>query len=306
MDASALLAKQGWRGAGHGLGSTGHGIARPLLISNKQDALGLGKKKIQVADQWWMRAYDNGLKELGTGKQTALSSIRQNGMNKGGLYGFFVRGEGMAGTISDSSVGTDPASNSISSPSDNSTLATTPEVDSASESKQPEKKRKREGEKENRRKKRKEDSVTQSKGKGKATRKKDSQSEQALSDGAKPAATEDPKLLRRAAKKALRQKRAHLEAKAKTKSASENDETTDDGKSKSSTDGTTKAKKGKKRRTDAGKGAEPQAAAEATSEASTKDISKKLKKYAAKAAEKGMTVEAYLAKKESEKEKAKK
>lgn len=69
MDASALLAKQGWRGAGHGLGSTGHGIARPLLISNKQDALGLGKKKIQVADQWWMRAYDNGLKELGTGKQ---------------------------------------------------------------------------------------------------------------------------------------------------------------------------------------------------------------------------------------------
>ncbi|KAK7721723.1 hypothetical protein SLS57_005071 [Botryosphaeria dothidea] len=303
MDASALLAKQGWRGAGHGLGSTGHGIARPLLISNKQDALGLGKKKIQVADQWWMRAYDNGLKELGTGKQTALSSIRQNGMNKGGLYGFFVRGEGMAGTISDSSVGTDPVSNSTSSPSDSSTPATTPEADSASESKQSEKKRKREGEKENRRKKRK-DSVTQSKGKAKATRKKDSQSKQALSDGAKPASTEDPKLLRRAAKKALRQKRAQLEA--KTKSASENDENTDDGKSKSAADGTAKAKKGKKRRTDAGKGAEPQAAAEATSEASAKDISKKLKKYAEKAAEKGMTVEAYLAKKEGKKEKAKK
>lgn len=75
MDASALLTKQGWRGTGHGLGSTGHGIARPLLISNKQDALGVGKKKLQVADQWWMRAYDAGLKELGTGKQVRIPSL---------------------------------------------------------------------------------------------------------------------------------------------------------------------------------------------------------------------------------------
>ncbi|KAH7065499.1 hypothetical protein B0J12DRAFT_37976 [Macrophomina phaseolina] len=300
MDASALLAKQGWRGAGHGLGSTGHGIARPLLISNKQDALGVGKKKIQVADQWWMRAYDNGLKELGTGKQTALSSIRQNGMSKGGLYGFFVRGEGLAGTISDTSVGT---SSSTSSPSDRSTPATTPEAESTAESKRFEKKRKREGEKEASWKKKKETSVARSKGKDKTARNTDSPSKQVSSKEAKPAATEDAKLLRRAAKKALRQKRAGLAAESRAPS----DNNTTDEKSRSSADETSESKKGKKKRTGGGKGAVLWEEMEVATKSSSSDLSeKKLKKYAAKAAEKGISVEAYVAKKEGKKEKAKK
>ncbi|KAF2091204.1 hypothetical protein K490DRAFT_54100 [Saccharata proteae CBS 121410] len=101
MDASALLTKQGWRGHGHSLDKNDRGIKRPLLVANKQNVLGVGKKKTQVADQWWMRAYDTGLKELGSGKETTLSQIQQNGINRGGLYGFFVRGEGLPGSITD-------------------------------------------------------------------------------------------------------------------------------------------------------------------------------------------------------------
>ncbi|KAL0264310.1 hypothetical protein SLS55_000257 [Diplodia seriata] len=290
MDASALLAKQGWRGTGHGLGSTGHGIARPLLISNKQDALGLGKKKLQVADQWWMRAYDTGLKELGSGKQTALSSIRENGINRGGLYGFFVRGEGLAGTLSDR---TEPLSSSTSSPSDGSTPATTPEAESTPEPKKSEKKRKRADGEEGKRKKTKEGSVAQSKGKDRKGRR----SKQDSADGAAPdAATEDPKLLRRAAKKALRQQRAL------SKQASEEEgEPAEKGGADAPAGQTTKSSKGKEKRTREGKGTDSQresGSSDAMSE-------KQLKKYAAKAAEKGMTVEAFLAKKERKKQKAK-
>ncbi|OJD35461.1 dna-directed rna polymerase ii subunit rpb1 protein [Diplodia corticola] len=286
MDASALLAKQGWRGHGHGLGSTGHGIARPLLVSNKQDALGVGKKKLQVADQWWMRAYDTGLKELGTGKQTALASIRQNGVNKGGLYGFFVRGEGLAGTLSDNNLPSEPLSSSTSSPSDTSTPATTPDAESTPEPK----KRKRADGEEGKRKRTKEGSVAQSKGKDK---KKDRRSK------LDSAATEDPKLLRRAAKKALRQKRALRESGSKQAGSDGEDKAQKRGPATPAGE-TTASNTGEEKRSREGKGTDaPREAGKASSE-------KKLKKYAAKAAEKGMTVEAFLAKKERKKEKAKK
>jgi hypothetical protein len=45
MNAESYLRAQGWKGSGHSLDATGRGIKKPLLISHKQDQLGLGKKK---------------------------------------------------------------------------------------------------------------------------------------------------------------------------------------------------------------------------------------------------------------------
>src|SRR4051812_9627361 len=55
MNAESYLRKQGWKGSGHSLDSTGRGIKKPLLIAHKQDQLGLGKKKAAwtTDDQWW-------------------------------------------------------------------------------------------------------------------------------------------------------------------------------------------------------------------------------------------------------------
>lgn len=71
MDADAYLRKQGWKGTGHSLDGQGRGIRKPLLIAHKQDQLGLGKKKAahSVDDQWWMRAFDQSLQNIGTGKE---------------------------------------------------------------------------------------------------------------------------------------------------------------------------------------------------------------------------------------------
>ncbi|KAH7086107.1 hypothetical protein BKA63DRAFT_501081 [Paraphoma chrysanthemicola] len=105
MNAESYLRKQGWKGSGHSLDSTGRGIKKPLLIAHKQDQLGLGKKKAAwtTDDQWWMRAFDESLKSIGTGEESTLSQIRSKGINRGGLYGFFVKGEAIAGTIDDTS-----------------------------------------------------------------------------------------------------------------------------------------------------------------------------------------------------------
>ena len=71
MNADAYLRKQGWKGSGHSLDMTGRGIKKPLLIAHKQDQLGLGKKKAAYTtdDQWWMRAFDQSLQSIGTGKE---------------------------------------------------------------------------------------------------------------------------------------------------------------------------------------------------------------------------------------------
>lgn len=101
MNASALLQSQGWLGAGHSLDTSGRGIKKPLLIAHKQDQLGLGQQKAahRTDDQWWMRAFDESLATIGTGKESTLNQIRTKGVKRGGLYGFFVRGEGIGGTI---------------------------------------------------------------------------------------------------------------------------------------------------------------------------------------------------------------
>lgn len=79
MDAAAYLKGQGWRGTGHSLDGQNRGLARPLLITHKQDALGVGiNKHGKVSDQWWMRAFDESLKELGTGNKVGSRFSPEN------------------------------------------------------------------------------------------------------------------------------------------------------------------------------------------------------------------------------------
>ncbi|KAF2006644.1 hypothetical protein P154DRAFT_422272 [Amniculicola lignicola CBS 123094] len=102
MDAAALLQSRGWRGKGHSLDKTGKGIKRPLLISIKQDQFGIGKKKQahKTDDQWWLRAFDQSLQTFGTEEKSMLDDVRAQGVKSGGLYGWFVKGETIEGTIS--------------------------------------------------------------------------------------------------------------------------------------------------------------------------------------------------------------
>ncbi|TKA33185.1 hypothetical protein B0A50_00738 [Salinomyces thailandicus] len=100
MDSAGYLKRQGWQGDGHSLDKTGRGIKKPLLVSKKVDVLGVGlNKHAAVSDQWWLRAFDQGLKDLGSGKQSLLANVQKHGVNRGGLYGRFVKGDGMRGTI---------------------------------------------------------------------------------------------------------------------------------------------------------------------------------------------------------------
>ncbi|KAF2435908.1 hypothetical protein EJ08DRAFT_569948, partial [Tothia fuscella] len=101
MDAHAHLKGLGWRGTGHSLDKTDRGLKKPLLISHKNNLHGLGSKsqKEKQADQWWLNAFDNALKDIGTGKESSLATVREHGVNRGGLYGFFVKGQILESTI---------------------------------------------------------------------------------------------------------------------------------------------------------------------------------------------------------------
>ncbi|KAH8793483.1 hypothetical protein BGZ57DRAFT_750026 [Hyaloscypha finlandica] len=114
MDAHALLTSQGWRGTGNSLHPTNNsiGLSKPLLVSQKQNNLGLGKKQHKTSDMWWMNAFDSSLKGLDTSKQgQVVQTVSSGGLDmvakggakwvgsKGGLYASFVRGESLSGTI---------------------------------------------------------------------------------------------------------------------------------------------------------------------------------------------------------------
>ena len=117
MDASAYLQRQGWRGDGHSLDHTNRGIKKPLLVSKKVDVLGVGLNKHQaVSDQWWSRAFDQGLKTFGTGKESALGTVQKHGVNRGGLYARFVQGEGVPGSIGQSPVTGSDANTRVATP----------------------------------------------------------------------------------------------------------------------------------------------------------------------------------------------
>ncbi|CAG5172664.1 uncharacterized protein ALTATR162_LOCUS7504 [Alternaria atra] len=147
MNAEAYLRKQGWQGSGHSLDQTGRGIKKPLLIAHKNDQLGLGKKKAAhtTDDQWWLRAFDQSLQSIGTGKDSTLDQIRTQGIYRGGLYGFFVKGELIGGTIGDSSATTTDVSNPASGTSTPPTSASDTETPAPTKEKSDKKnKRKRE------------------------------------------------------------------------------------------------------------------------------------------------------------------
>ncbi|KAJ8066289.1 hypothetical protein OCU04_005369 [Sclerotinia nivalis] len=115
MNAHALLTSQGWRGTGHSLhhSSDTIGLSRPLLVSKKDNVLGVGKKQHKTSDMWWMNAFDASLKGLDTSKEGQIKVQGGGGLEmvvkggskwvggKGGLYSFFVRGETVGGTIED-------------------------------------------------------------------------------------------------------------------------------------------------------------------------------------------------------------
>lgn len=112
MDTAAYLTRQGWRGPGHSLNPSGHGVTKPLLVAKKTNALGLGKRKNDIhADQWWARAFDATLEHLNVSKDevTGMTATVTCGLGlesmgdnvqacANNLYGYFVRGEGLHGT----------------------------------------------------------------------------------------------------------------------------------------------------------------------------------------------------------------
>lgn len=101
MDARNHLRGLGWKGEGHSLGKNANGLKKPLLIKHKTGLHGLGAKsqKEKQADQWWLNAFDNALKDMGSGKESSLSKIRDSGAGRGGLYGYFVRGQVLESTF---------------------------------------------------------------------------------------------------------------------------------------------------------------------------------------------------------------
>ena len=76
MDVHAHLVGLGWQGRGHALGRHKNGIKAPILVSHKYNQLGLGakEKKEKQADQWWLKAFDATLQDLGTGKVVCSGS----------------------------------------------------------------------------------------------------------------------------------------------------------------------------------------------------------------------------------------
>ncbi|KAL8780096.1 MAG: hypothetical protein Q9203_001072 [Teloschistes exilis] len=113
MDTSAYLTRQGWLGDGNTLHPSGHGIKKPLLVARKTNTLGLGKKAHDVyADQWWSRAFEETLGSLNGGaasEKTNMGTVVKSSVMgvpsaarwgpPGGLYGGFIRGAGLEGTM---------------------------------------------------------------------------------------------------------------------------------------------------------------------------------------------------------------
>lgn len=114
MDASALLKSQGWRGSGHSLHTSDDsiGLAKPILVSRKNNSLGIGRKNHVTSDQWWLNAFDEQLKSLDTSSKTSVVQTKANtklgglltvGAGKysgaNALYACFVSGGLLQGTV---------------------------------------------------------------------------------------------------------------------------------------------------------------------------------------------------------------
>lgn len=121
MDAHALLTSQGWRGSGHSLHKTDDtiGLARPILVSRKNNALGIGRKNHVTSDSWWLNAFDEQLKSIDTSNKTSVVQTKANATKLEGLlthgagkytganalYACFVSGGLLRGTLQDEDEG---------------------------------------------------------------------------------------------------------------------------------------------------------------------------------------------------------
>jgi nucleolar protein TMA23 len=128
MDAHAHLLSLGWAGPGHSLDSrphkgrrglaydpkqvhnTGNGLIKPLLISQKKNTFGIGKKAHEPAagNEWWLKGFEAALSNVGKSESERTSGTATPELGRPangyvgkhmGLYGFFVKGGEMEGTI---------------------------------------------------------------------------------------------------------------------------------------------------------------------------------------------------------------
>ena len=109
MDTQAYLIRQGWPGPGNPLNPTrspgsrgGLGLTKPILVARKQNTLGIGKKTTHDnTNQWWLRNFEAALRAVGdNGSATPTSKeSRSPSQGKSELHRFFVKGDGLAGTI---------------------------------------------------------------------------------------------------------------------------------------------------------------------------------------------------------------
>lgn len=123
MNASALLTSQGWLGPGHALDSRltdygaqkykqkghrglcdstteGNGLVKPLLISQRGNARhGIGRKSHEPAsgNEWWLKGFASALANVG--KEEGERSYVPKDLKHTGLYGYFVAGKVMEGTM---------------------------------------------------------------------------------------------------------------------------------------------------------------------------------------------------------------
>lgn len=136
MNAHALLTSQGWLGSGHALDSrltdygaptykqkgkrglaydssgtstptitSGNGLVKPLLYSQRNGPggrSGIGKKVHEPADgnQWWLKGFQSALANIGKSESERIDTTPVVGKHAG-LYGYFVAGQMMQGTILD-------------------------------------------------------------------------------------------------------------------------------------------------------------------------------------------------------------
>ena len=117
MNTSAYLIDHGWKGEGYTLQPSGRGLKKPLLTSRKKDAFGLGKAKYSpLRSQWWLSSFDKSLKDFdlqdkavvaeslatqaeAKNRKDATERIPNKYFNRAGLYGRFVSGDGLKGTL---------------------------------------------------------------------------------------------------------------------------------------------------------------------------------------------------------------
>ncbi|KAK5103464.1 hypothetical protein LTS08_002879 [Lithohypha guttulata] len=94
--------------------TNGNGLIKPLLVSQRHGSrYGIGKKahEPQSGNEWWLKGLTSALANIGksesertasaatSGTGTPLSRGGGGGGNNGGLYGYFVAGQVMQGTL---------------------------------------------------------------------------------------------------------------------------------------------------------------------------------------------------------------